>query len=92
METWYKIEFGRIKEVQIESETEKFVVLSDGGPGHARRESKDSGWRAYRKTKEEAENFVIDLLRHEYETAKVRLRNAQEDFKKAEENLLRGKK
>jgi hypothetical protein len=79
MTTWYKAGFGKIEEVEVERETELFVVFKNG-----RRSAKNSDWVWYAQDREQAKQVMIanyqrqlDLAKHDVIVNEKRLEEAR---------------
>lgn len=84
METWYRlnmISFGsrpRIEAVEVERETDKFVIIS------GRRRSKSDGYESYHRTWADARYELISRRTRAYEAALEALNHAQSVLAEAE--------
>lgn len=66
MKIWYEALLGKIRKVELERETNKFVILR----GHTYKDAKDSDWRWFRPTFKEAKQCLIDKKTKEIASAK----------------------
>ena len=76
---FYRARFNEIVEVEVEKETDKFVVLEGG-----RSEAKDSDWQWYRREREQAKIAQIARREHQRDVAKKQLEYAEAQLAKAQ--------
>ena len=79
MTIWYKAVFGRIEEVEVVRETEKFIVLSNG-----RREAINTDWYWYRKDREQAKQAMIEDAEKERDKVLRNLEFAEQKISEAQ--------
>jgi len=78
MKVWYKALLGEIRKVEIERETNKFVILR----GHICKDAKDSDWRWFRPTFGEAKQCLIDQKTKEIASARQKLTRLESELEK----------
>lgn len=78
MKIWYEALFGEIRKVEIERETNKFVILQM----NKRRDAKDSDWRWFRPTFEEAKQCLVDQKTKEIAIARQTLTRLEFELEK----------
>ncbi len=72
MAIWYKASFGEIEEVEIVSNTEKFVTLKSG-----RKNAISTDWFWYRRSREEVKAAMVSKYEEERNIKEAHLRQAQ---------------
>lgn len=72
MTIWFEACFEDIKEVNVERETGKYVIIK------GRREAKDSDWRWYCKTREEAKQKLVESAQQNVAKHRTQLEYAEQ--------------
>jgi hypothetical protein len=81
----YRTAFGQITEIEVEKETEKFVILKQAGmTGKPRREAKRSDWQNYHDSWEDAKTFLINEAKQKVSMAESVLLKAKNHLQNME--------
>ena len=87
METWYQVQFDKIRKVEVISATKHFVTLPGGWKGKPNRDKKITSWRSYFQTWKEAHNHVLKQAQEALTAAKEGIKSAQAEVIEAEDHL-----
>lgn len=77
-----------IKEVQVVSETSRFITIEEDtgfNPGKRRRVAKQSSWKNYYDTWEEAHKALLDMARTRIDNACDRYEEAEDFYQQVSE-------